>query len=96
MQKELRTILRQPFFKAMKFSMPVIDMKVLWRVSKICVSVDVSEKGIGIMTGYPLAAGHVLTFEDEIQMHNYSAKIAIVRWTRHIENNKYRAGLEFI
>jgi hypothetical protein len=96
MQKELRTILRHPFFKTMKFSMPVIDMKILQRVNKICVSVDVSEKGIGILTGYPLAAGHVLTFEDEIQMQNCSAKIAIVRWTRHTENNKYRAGLEFV
>ena len=48
-----------------------------------------------MITGYPLRAGHVLTFEDEIKINGFIAKAAIVRWAEKVKGNKYRVGLKF-
>lgn len=92
----LRKDTRTPFIVPVRYSVSVLDMRELKQIHDIAVSVDISTGGLGILTDYPLEEGHVLTFNDEINMNNVTAKSAIVRWTGKIDGNKYRAGLEFV
>jgi len=92
---DLRECMRTLFVKLIKYSVSVLDMKEPKRIYDTAVSIDISEGGIGIITSYPLEAGHVLTFEDEIKIKDITAKSAIVRWAEKINGNKYRVGLKF-
>lgn len=58
-----------------------------------CVSRDISESGIGIISNYALETGQVITFKDKIG--KFARKAAIVIWNKKIDN-KYRVGLMFI
>lgn len=62
------------------------------------LSVDISKGGLGMITGYPLEVGNILVFEEdfEFKTDNISVNTSIVRWTREIEKDRYRVGLEFI
>ena len=88
--------MRTIFVKLIRYSvLSVLDMRELKHIYDTAVSVDISEGGIGIISSYPLTAGHVLTFEDEIKIKDITAKSAIVRWAEKINDNKYRVGLKF-
>ena len=63
--------------------------------NETAVSVDISKGGIGIFTTYPLKEGQILTFEDEIRNHRIKVKSAVVRWSSQVNDNRYRAGLQF-
>lgn len=92
----LRKDKRTPFVMPVRYSVSVLDMRELKQIHDVAVSVDISTEGIGILTDYPLEEGHVLTFNDEINMNNIAAKSAIVRWAGKIDGNKYRVGLKFV
>ncbi len=79
-----------------RYSVSVLDMRELKQIHDVAVSVDISTEGIGILTDYPLEEGHVLTFNDEINMNNITAKSAVVRWSGKIDGNIYRVGLKFV
>ncbi len=93
---DLRKDMRKPFVMPVRYSASVSDMRELKQIYDIAVSVDISTGGIGILTDYPFEEGHILTFNDEINMNNITAKSAIVRWSGKVDSNKYRVGLKFI
>jgi hypothetical protein len=92
---DLRECIRTPFVKLLRYSLSVLDTMEPKRIYDTAVSIDISKGGLGIITNYPLEAGLVLTFEDEIKINYGTVKSAIVRWTEKINGNKYRAGLKF-
>lgn len=54
---------------------------------------DASKSGLGLVTTFPLEAGHVLEWDDRHQEGNLH--IAMVRWAERL-NDHYRAGVMFI
>ncbi len=87
---------RIPFITPVKYSVTVLEMRELRRIYNTAISVDISAGGLGMLTGYPFEEGHVLNFENEINMNDITAKSAIVRWSGKLNDNNYRVGLKFI
>ncbi len=56
-----------------------------------CCLIDISGMGIGIRTHHSLQPGHLLDFNIDGLEH----KDGIIRWSIMIDNNTYRAGIEF-
>ncbi|MBI5188473.1 MAG: PilZ domain-containing protein [Nitrospirae bacterium] len=92
----VREYSRTPFVTPVRYSVSVMDVRELKKIQDTAVSVDISKGGLGMITGYPIETGHVLTFKDEIKINNITAKAAIVKWTGKIDSNKYRVGLKFV
>lgn len=92
----VREYTRTPFISPVGYFVTVLEVRELKRIHGSAVSVDISKGGLGIITDYPLEAGHVVSFDEEIKINNTTAKAAIVRWTGKINNNKYRVGLRFV
>lgn len=63
------------------------EMKVLQLKGDI---VDMSDRGIGIRTDYPLKPGYIIRFSDET-----AHKAGIVKWSIPVGHNIYRAGIEW-
>ena len=63
------------------------------RVSATGKTVDRSPAGVGLITNFPLEAGHVLEWDDQNLQGNLH--IALVKWAVPVENY-YRAGVVFI
>lgn len=95
-QGNLRKDTRTSFITPVRYSVSVLEMRELRRIYDTAVSVDISAGGLGVLTDYPLEEGHVLTFEDEINMNGITAKSAIVRWSGKLNGNNYRVGLKFV
>lgn len=91
---DLREGRRTSFVTPVRYSVSVLGTKGLKTIHDAAVSIDINAGGLGILTGYPLETGHILTFKDEI--NGIEAKSAVVRWSDKFENNKYRVGLKFI
>jgi hypothetical protein len=92
----VREYTRTPFVSPVGYFVTVLEVRELKRVHGSAVSVDISKGGLGIITDYPLEAGHVLSFDNDIKINNTTAKAAIVRWTGMINSDKYRVGLRFV
>jgi len=88
---------RIPFDKPIRFYLLTshTDKLKLKRVDCEGVSVDVSEEGLGIITNHPMATGDTLFFKEDLKIDRIVARSAMVRWVEEIENNRYRAGLQF-
>jgi len=95
-KEDLRENTRIPFVKPIKYSVIVLNCRELKRICNAAISVDISAGGLGIVTDCPLEAGHVLAFENEVQINDVIAKCAVVRWVDKINGSKYRAGLKFV
>lgn len=96
-KEDLREYTRLPFISIIRYSVSVVDSRELKKISEGAVSVDICKGGLGMIANYPLEAGHVLVFEDEIKTINHiKARAAIVRWTGKLEDDKYRVGVEFV
>lgn len=95
-KNNLRQHTRTPLVLSIKYSAVALTFREMKDISDTAVSVNVSNGGLGIVTGYPLEKGHVVIFEDEIEMNNIKAKFAVVRWGNKVEGNKYQVGLKFI
>jgi hypothetical protein len=92
----LREDIRTSFAKSIRFSVSVSEANKPKIVYNTAVSVDVSDKGIGILTSYPLESGQIITFEDKLKINSTEVKEAVVRWSGKFNDNKYRVGLRFI
>ena len=79
-----------------RYSVVALNSKELKEISDPAVSVDISDRGLGILSSYSLEPGHVVAFENQIEMNNIVARFAIVKWVNKIGSCKYRAGLKFI
>ncbi|NWF74981.1 MAG: PilZ domain-containing protein [Nitrospirae bacterium] len=87
---------RQYYVVFVRYYLNVFDENRLKKVQGIGVSVDISAKGIGLITQYPLEVGSFLLFEDGNIINNITAKASVVRWAEEIEDKTYRVGLEFV
>jgi hypothetical protein len=96
MKDDLREYIRRPLVRAVKYFLMAPHAEESKKIYSTGVTVDVSKGGLGMITDYPLKAGDILTFEDEIKINDFHAKAAVVRWAEKIEGNKYRAGLGFV
>ncbi len=93
---EKRKYERKPFDKSVKFYLFLHTDKLKLNMDDCeAVSVDISEKGLGIITDHPMTTGDTLFFKEDLKVNKIIVRSAIVRWVREIENNKYRAGLQF-
>lgn len=93
--EEKRKDKRRPFIKPLRYYLAT-HLEKLKKMDCDGISVDISRIGLGMITDYPLEAGSILIFEDEIKTNIITAKASIVRWALEIENNRYRVGLEFL
>ncbi len=82
---------RKPFSKAVDCSVCVLNLRELTTVQLRTESLDISDGGISIRTGYPLEPGHVLRFRSGIK-----SNAGIVRWTVKHDANRYKAGVMFV
>ena len=97
MYTERRKYERKPFDKPVRFYLLTShpDKLKLIRIDCRGVSVDVSEGGLGIITDYPMTTGDTLTFKEDLMIDKIAVRSAVVRWAEEVENNRYRAGLQF-
>jgi hypothetical protein len=77
----------------LEFTVLLTHSTELKRIAARGKTVDVSPSGIGIITDFPLEAGHVLEWDDKHNKGNLH--IALVKWAQEDEGS-CRAGLIFI
>jgi hypothetical protein len=92
----LREDTRTPFVTPVRYFISALETRESKVIYNTAVSIDVSTGGLGILTNYPLKVGHILTFEDELNVNAIAAKSAVVKWSNKINGNKYRVGLKFL
>lgn len=88
-----RKYVREPYDSRLEFIVLLTQSSEFMRISAKGNIIDKSPAGIGLITDFPLEAGHVLEWED---LHSDGKlHIAIVKWAKPVENH-YRAGVVFI
>ncbi len=92
----LREQSRTATVMTVRYSAVSFNFIELRNIRDTAVSVDISNRGIGIVTGHQLEKGHVVIFEEEIATNGRKAKVAVVRWVNKVDGNKYRVGLKFV
>ncbi len=93
--EEKRKYERSAFVKPIKYSLRDTHGEISALIPGKGVSVDISEGGLGMITDYALKKGDILFFEEEIKINKITPIASLVKWTKEIERNKYRAGLVF-
>jgi len=91
--QEQRKHLRENYTVPIDFTVLLTQSSVYRRVASSGQTVDKSLAGLGIITDFPLEAGHVLQWDDQHKKGNLH--MAVVKWAHKVENS-YRAGLVFI
>lgn len=76
-----------------KYTVNILEFRELKKIHRSGMATDISDKGMGLITDYPLEPGHVLILTDSDR--TLFPKIAIVRWSTRISDS-YRIGLEFV
>ena len=84
---------RDPYNITLDFTILLTKGAEFMRVAARGETVDKSPAGIGIITDFPLEAGHVLRWND--QNNKKILYLGLVKWSLQI-NNRYRAGLLLI
>ena len=84
---------RENYEAPLDFTVLLTQFSELKRIATSGRTVDKSPAGIGIVTEFPLEAGHVLQWDDEHKRGNLH--MAVVKWAQKIDN-RYRAGLFLI
>jgi extracellular factor (EF) 3-hydroxypalmitic acid methyl ester biosynthesis protein len=79
---------RKPYSKIIDYSVSAHESRERKWLNLKGKAIDISEGGIGIQTGYPLAPGHMLWFNDGIK-----DKAGFVRWCIQLDND-YRVGIK--
>lgn len=91
--REKRKHTREPYTVSLDFTVLLTQESEFKRVAAKGKTVDKSPSGLGIITDFPLEAGHVLKWND--QDNRSILHLAMVRWSRQDESY-YRAGLLLI
>ncbi len=73
-----------------QYSITVLEFEGLKRLNLQGDVIDISEKGMGIKTDYPLQPGHVITFYS-----GADRMTGVVEWCASDGNSGYRAGVSF-
>jgi len=92
-EQERRKYGRRPFVQVIRYS-PFQHLEELSEIACEGVSVDISEKGLGMITDCSLKKGDILFFEPEIKVDDSTAIVSTVKWAREIERDVYRVGLK--
>ena len=79
-----------------RYHLNVFHMGKVKEVYEIGVSVDISPRGLGLVTRYPLEEGHCLLFKDGYVINNITAKASVVKWAQEFRDQMFRVGLEFV
>ena len=89
MPDNLREHNRTSVVMPIRYLTVVVNFGELKKISESAVSVDLSNGGIGFLTGYQLEKGHVVIFEKEIATNDRKAKVAVVRWVKKVDGNEF-------
>jgi hypothetical protein len=84
---------REPYKEPISFTVLFMDDSDFKRANTSGEVLDASKAGMGLLTTFPLEAGHVLEWDDKHQEGRLH--IAMVRWAQK-QNDHYRAGVMFI
>lgn len=84
---------RVPYNESIDFTVLFMDDVAFMREHTSGEILDASKAGMGLVTAFPLEAGHVIEWDDKHQEGRLH--IAIVRWAQK-QNALYRAGVLFI
>ncbi len=87
---EKRKFERKAEQREIEYTVTVLDLRELKKLTKKARLYDLSQGGIGLITDFPLEPGHVLTFNNGL-----SEKIGIVKWSNK-EDLYYRVGIKFV
>ena len=92
-EQERRKYERRPFVQVIRYS-PFQHLEKLSEIVFEGVSVDLSEKGLGMITDCLLKKGDILFFDPEIKVDDSTAMVSTVKWAREVEKDVYRVGLK--
>ncbi|MEW6410215.1 MAG: PilZ domain-containing protein [Nitrospirota bacterium] len=90
---EKRRYERKPANYDIEYSVVVMNIRELKRITARGIIVDTSLGGFGLKTDYLLERGHVVTLKD-MDIPEILKYHGIVRWSNKI-NGSYRAGLSY-
>lgn len=92
-RQERRKYVRRPFVQVIKYSTYQHYLKKSKDITCEGVTVDISERGLGMVTDFPLKKGNILFFEPEIKVINDSkTMVSTVMCAKEIEKDIYRVG----
>jgi hypothetical protein len=93
-RQERRKYARRPFVKVIRYSPHQHYSAKSTDITCEGVAVDISERGLGMITDFPLKKGDVLFFEPEIKVNDSKTMVSTVTCAREIEKDIYRVGLK--
>jgi hypothetical protein len=86
--RDMRQFERRPFVKTIDYYISSRESRERKWLNLKGKAVDISERGIGIQTDYPLSPGHMLWFNDGME-----DKAGFVKWSIKLDND-YRVGIQ--
>lgn len=92
-REERREYERHPYKKVIRYY-PFHLSKKTARILHEGVIIDISKKGLGMITDIPLEKGSILFFEPEIELDDSIATVSTVKWANEVEKELYRVGLK--
>jgi len=96
MKTELREHTREPIDIPVQYFVVISKFREIEKITDSAVAVDISRGGIGLLTRFLLETGHVMIFDNQININGITAKIGVVRWVDRSDNSNYKVGLKFI
>jgi Protein of unknown function (DUF2934)/PilZ domain len=92
--QEKRKYARRPFVKVIRYSPYHHHFEKSTDITCEGVTVDISERGLGMITDFPLKKGDILFFEPEIKVNDSKTMVSTVTCAKEIEKYIYRVGLK--
>lgn len=89
-EKKSRKTPRKPYKENIPFQMSVIDQGNYTRWSLVAQAFDISDRGIGLLSQYPLRESQVIGFDEK--MNN---RIGVVVWSKMMDEGNCRVGIRF-
>lgn len=87
-----RRIPRRPLRKCVSYTVIVLELGKPVSLTLKGDIIDISDKGVGMRTHYPLEPGHYLMFDGEAEL-----KSGVVKWISTPDDSyMYRVGVEFL
>ena len=92
--QEKRKYARRPFVQVIRYFPYHHNLEKSTDITCEGVTVDISERGLGMITDFPLKKGDILFFEPEIKVNDSKTMVSTVTCAREIEKDIYRVGLK--
>lgn len=88
---ERRLIERSVYNDEIECAVSVYEDRIMKYLLLKCRAIDLSKKGIGFLSSYPLEEGHVIRFGND----KVNKRIGVVKWCKK-EDVSYRVGVMFV